>query len=346
MFGKKKTSVGLDIGSSLIKFIEMEGVWKSPRVINYGLAPLLPDAIVDGEIMDREVVVDSLSSLFEMRGVKTKEVATAISGRGVIVKKITMERMKESEAREQIRWEAEQHIPFDINDVNIDFEILDPNKGEGQMDVLLVAAKSEVVNARVSLLQEAGLIPVAMDVAAFAVQNAFEANMDVGSHEVVSLIDVGAEVTNINFISEGKSHFIRDISTAGNECSQRIQKNLGLSREQALEVMRGGKPEGVDREALSSIFASFSEDLAVGIERVLPYLPEGMEKMSRIFLSGGGATIPGLSSSLQERFGAPVAILNPFTKIQYEPSLFQGEEFTTLSPLLTQAVGLALRGGE
>jgi type IV pilus assembly protein PilM len=346
MFGKKKTAVGLDIGSSLIKFIEMEGIGKAPRVVNFGLAPLLPDAIVDGEIMDREVVVDGLTSLFEMRGVKSKEVATSISGRGVIVKKISMERMKESEAREQIRWEAEQHIPFDINDVNIDFEILDPNKGEGQMDVLLVAAKSEVVNARVSLLQEAGLMPVAMDVAAFAVQNAFEANVDVEPQEVIALIDVGAEVTNINFVSEKKSHFIRDISTAGNDCSQRIQKNLGLSREQALEVMRGEKPEGVDQEALSSIFASFSEDLSVGIERVLPYLPEGMERMNRIFISGGGATIPGLAPSLQERFGAPVEILNPFTKIQFDPSLFREEETATLSPLLTQAVGLALRGGE
>ncbi len=343
MLGKRKPAVGLDIGSCLVKVVEVQNVPKAPVLTNYGISSLLPDAIVDGEVMDREVVIDAVKTLLETKAITTRDVVTAVSGRGVIVKKISMEKMKESEAREQIRWEAEQHVPFDINDISLDFEIVNPEAGEGQMDVLLVAAKNEVVNAHVSLLREIGLNPIALDAASFAVQNAFEANYDTAPGELVALVNVGAEVTNISFLADSINHFSRDISTAGNNCSQRIQKNFGVSRDEAMDIVKGESCLELDQENLTSTFKSFSEDLALGIERVLPYLPGGMEKMERVVLSGGGATIPGLSSHLGERFGVPVEIMNPLKKVGYEPAIFGTESPEKIGPILVQAIGLALR---
>jgi type IV pilus assembly protein PilM len=341
---KKKPAVGLDIGSCLVKFVEIQGLPKTPSLANYGMCRLLPDAIVDGEIMDREVVIDTVKTLFETRGEKNRDVAISVSGRGVIVKKITMERMKESEAQEQIRWEAEQHIPFDINDVSLDFQIVNPEAEGGQMEVLLVAAKAEIVNSRLTLLREAGLNPIAVDVACFAVQNAFEANYEVKPGELIAIVNIGSEVTSINFVQDSISHFTRDISQAGNDCSQRIQKNLGLSTDQAMDVLKGERPEDIDEDVLQSVFQSFSEDLSVGIERVLPYLPGGTERMDRIVLAGGGATIPGLASFLSERFGVPVEILDPLKKISFDPALFGTDNVEKVAPILSQAIGLALRG--
>lgn len=344
MLGKKKPAVGLDIGSCLVKFVEIQGLPKAPSLANYGICRLLPDAIVDGEVMDREVVIDTVKTLFDTRGEKNKDIVISVSGRGVIVKKINMEKMKESEAQEQIRWEAEQHIPFDINDVSLDFEIVNPDAEGGQMEVLLVAAKSEIVGSRITLLREAGLNPIAVDVACFAVQNAFQANYESKPGELVALVNIGSEVTNINFIQDSISHFTRDIPQAGNDCSQRIQKNLGLSTDQAMDVLKGERPEDIDADVLQSVFQSFSEDLAVGIERVLPYIPGGTEKMDRVVLSGGGATIPGLAGFLSERFSVPVEILDPMKKVSFDPALFGADNVEKVAPILSQAVGLALRG--
>ena len=345
MLGRGRPVVGLDIGSCLVKVVELQNVPKTPVLSNYGVSRLLPDAIVDGEVMDREVVIDTVKTLLETRGVRSRDVATAVAGRGVIVKKISMEKMKESEAKERIRWEAEQHVPFDIADVSLDFQIVNPEVGEGQMEVLLVAAKNEVVNSHVSLLREIGLTPAALDVAYFAVQNTFEVNYETSPGELIALVNVGAEATNISFVADLINHFSRDISTAGNDCSQRLQKQFGISRDEAMDLLKGESTLDVEQEGLSSVFKSFSEDLATGIERVLPYLPGGAEKMERVVLSGGGATIPGLSTYLGERFGVPVEVMDPFQKIGYDPAIFGTESPQKVGPILVQAIGLALRGG-
>ena len=339
----KKIGVGLDIGSSLVKVVEME-LGKKTTILNYGIAAFLPDVIVDGEVMDREVVVDTIRNLFESKGIKRKDVITAMSGKGVITKKITMEKMKESEAKVQIRWEAEQHIPFDINDVTLDFEIVNPDAGENQMEVILAAAKKESVHSYVALLQETGLNPVIVDYGSFAVQNAFEANYEISTNELVALINIGSEKTNINFVMNGISHFTRDISVASNSCSQKLQRDLGLSLENAASVLKGEKIEEVDEASLLGVYKAWGEELAVGIDRTLPYLPGEMEKMDRIYLSGGGANIKGISDFLGERFGTPCEGLNSLKNIAYNPILFGTENPELIAPLLTQAVGLALRG--
>ena len=345
MLSRSRTHIGLDIGSSHIKVTELAYAKKIPRLVNFGISPLISDAIVDGEVMDRPVVVETVRTLLDSRGINGREVTSAISGRGVIVKRITMEKMKESEARKQIRWEAEQHVPYDIRDVSLDFEIVNPDVGESQMEVMLVAAKSEKVTAHVSLLKEIGLIPLALDVGAFAVQNSFETSYETLPGELIALVHVGAELTNINFLVDGMSYFSRDIPTASNDCSERIQRTLGLSKDKAHIILRGGEvEESLSDRKLQKVFGSFAEDMAVGIERALPYLPGDSERVDRMFLSGGGATIPSLATNLHERFQIPVEIMNPLNGIEYDPELFAGHSVEQIAPALALALGLSLRG--
>lgn len=344
MFGKKKSVVGLDIGSSQVKVIELRGYPKATTLLKVGVAPLLPDAIVDGEVMDREVVIDTIKTLFEKNDIQSKDVVTAVSGRGVIVKKIKMDKMKKSEVSEQIRWEAEQYVPFDIDDVSLAFEIVRQDAGEGQMEVLLVAAKSEVVNSYVSLIKEIGLNPTALDISAFAIQNIYEYNYPVLADKLIALVTIGAEITNVSFIINNVNHFTRDIFAATNSCSQKIQRELGLNRAQTEQLIRGEVVEGVDTESVEKFFKEFAEEVAVGLDKVLPFLPGEKEKIDRIVLSGGGALISGLVDYLKERFDTEAIIINSLQKINYDPAVFAEERPEKMSPVIAEAIGLALRG--
>jgi len=344
MFGKK-SAVGLDIGSSSCKVAELEVAKKSAVLLKYGITHLLPDAIVDGEVMDREVVIETIRGLFESKGIVGRDVITSLPGKGVIVKRIVVGKMKESEAKLQIRWEAEQHIPFDVNDVNLDFEIVNPTAGEDQMEVILVAAKKEVVNSYVGLIKEAGLNPVLVDVAAFAVQNAFDANYETVPEELIALVNIGAEKTCINFVMGGTSYFSRDIPVATSSCLQRLQRDLGFSYDKALEAVKGRSIEEVDEAKLTGIFKDFADELCVGIERTLPYLPSSMERMDRLFLCGGGANIRNLPQFINQRLGVAVEMMNPLKRIEYDPAIFGEEDPQVIAPILAQAIGLGLRGG-
>lgn len=346
MFLKKpQTGVGLDIGSSLIKVAEISSSGKTATLTNFGIAPLVPEAIVEGEIMDRDVVIDTIRTLFEKTNIKKREVASAVSGRGVIVKRIQMERMKESEARERIQWEAEQHVPFDINDVTLDFKILNPEASGDQMEVLLVAVKNETVNSYLGLITSAGLSPTVIDVGFFALQNAYEWNFPSASGEIVALINIGADVTSINVIKDRTPFFTRDLPTAGNQCLQLLQKNLGLSSEQAGGMLRGESLEGISPEAARPVFESFANEFAMGVERNFSFLSAAGEaiKVSKLVLAGGNANIPGLVDSLQQRFSIPTSVLNPLQHVTYDQRLFSGTSPERLAPILSVAVGLALR---
>src|SRR3954449_10333405 len=203
LFGRKATTVGLDIGSGLIKLVAISHASGGPVLTKVAFTSIANDAIVEGEIMDPAIVAEAIRELMASAGVKTKHVVTAVGGRDVIVKKITMDRMGESEAREVIRWEAEQHVPFDMDNVELDFQILDP-EGDGlQMTVLLVAAKRELVDHKMALLSDVGLEPAIIDIDAFALHNAFELNYPDAMRGVVGLINIGHETTNINILDEG-----------------------------------------------------------------------------------------------------------------------------------------------
>jgi len=224
VFGRSKSLVGLDIGSSAVKAIELKPAGKAYRVAAFGSQPVPPDSIVDGAILDGTAVVDAIRRLFDGLKVTTKEVAASLSGNAVIVKKIALPSMTEAELAESIYWEAEQYIPFDIQDVNLDYQILNRGDvgGKSTMEVLLVAAKKEKIADYTGVISQAGRVAVVIDVDAFALQNAYEVNYGTEADAVVVLLNAGASATNINILHGDQSVFTRDISTGGNAYTEAL----------------------------------------------------------------------------------------------------------------------------
>jgi len=345
MFGKKKKVIGLDIGSSQTKMVELS-TGKNRKLLNYGLSKVLPDAIVEGEIIDREAVLDSIRSLIENKGFTTKDVVIGLAGRDVIIKRITMDRMSEADTREQIKWEAEQYVPFDINEVSLDFDIVNPNFGENQQEVILVAAKNELIGNLSALLKELNLNPIIVDTTAFAIQNVFEYNYTPAADEIICLIHIGAGMTVINVIKGGSSLSARDVYYGVNAFISKLQKEVGFNYEDAANAVKGTTPVGASQDSIQGVFESFVSDLGTQIERSLQFLSSvtGEEKVSRMYLSGGGSLIPNLLEYLKRRLGIPIELINPFKNIIYDPTIFGPEGVDVIGPILAQVTGLALRG--
>lgn len=342
LFGRKKTTVGLDIGSGLIKLVQISHGSGEPVLSRVAFAAVSADAIVDGEIIDQGVVADAIKQLLATSKIKTKSVVIAVGGRDVIVKKIQMDRMSEPEAREVIRWEAEQHVPFDMENVELDFQILDP-EGEGlQMTVLLVAAKRELVEGRMSLLAEAGLEASIIDVDAFALHNAFELNHPDDLSGVVGLVNIGNEMTNINILEDGIPVLTRDLSLGVRKFREDMQRERGLSVEEADKILQGFERN----EALDPFLESRGEELAVGIERAAAFLQSASRSagsLTRIFTVGGGARIPGLNKVLADRLRIPVEPGNPLARLNVADTAFDALSMDEVAPLLMLPIGLALR---
>ncbi len=344
LFGKKQSLVGLDIGSHTIKAVELESVGnKGYRLTNWGISAPLAEAIVDGEIMDRQLVTDAISNLFESRGLKSRTVVAAVSGRAVIVKKITMNKLSADDAQQAVYWEAEQHVPYDINDVSLDFEILGPAPSDPkQMQVLLVAAKKDMVASFSDLIREAGLSPLIVDVDSFAAQNALEANYDFTSEEVVAALNIGSEITNINITQGGVPYFTKDLQVGGSTFIEAAQRKFNMSQSEAAAAVRGESGAGLE---VVPVIEQACEGLATALERAQTYLRTAGEAgpISRIVLCGGSALTPGLSEFLNRRFGVPAEVANPLSRIAYDPALFAGQDVMKVAPLLTVGIGLALR---
>lgn len=292
--------------------------------------------------MDPGIVADAVRGLLSSAGIKAKRVVTAVGGRDVIIKKISMDRMKEGEAREQIRWEAEQHVPFDMDNVELDFQILDP-EGEGlQMSVLLVAAKRELVETKQTLFADVGLEASVIDVDAFALHNAFELNYPDAMHGVVGLVNIGHEMTNVNILDEGVPVLTRDIMIGTRRFREDLQRERNMSADEADQLLRGFERN----EALEPLLASRGEELAVGIERAAAFLQSSSRSASglaRIFTSGGGSRIPGLNRILADRLRLPVQAANPLERLQVAEGVFDTMSLDEVAPLLMLPVGLALR---
>jgi len=341
-FGRKKRTVGLDIGSGLVKLVVIDHSKGEPELVKVAITPVLADAIVEGEVMDPGIVADAIRGLFVSGGVKQKQVVVAVGGRDVIVKKIQMDRMKETDAREVIRWEAEQHVPFDMENVELDFQILDPG-GEGlQMSVLLVAVKRELVENRVSLLTDAGLIPEIIDVDAFALHNAFELNHPDAMRGMVGVLNIGHEVTNINILEDGVPVLTRDLSIGTRRFREDLQRERGLTAEEAEKLLQAFERSAV----LDPYVESRGEEMAVGIERAAAFLQtssRGGASMTKIYTSGGGSRIPGLSEVLAQRLGVAFERANPIQNIKVRDGVFENLAVDEVVPLLMLPVGLALR---
>jgi len=341
LFGRKKTSIGLDIGSGFVKVVEVDHSGAQPEVSRVAMRPLLPDAIVEGEIMDYGLVSDTVRGLFQEMGLKSADVVTAIGGHDVIIKKIQMDRMKESDAREVIRWEAEQHVPFDIKSVELDFQILNPHDEGLQMEVLLVAAKRELVDNKVGLLQDAGINPVIIDVDAFALHNAFEHNYPESRDGIIALVNVGHETTNVNILENGVPILTRDIPFGSRRIREDLQRERGLTAEQAEDVVQAR--ETVDD--LERFVDASADEIAVGIERASAFLMtrEDGESLGKIFLSGGGARVPGMVESLAKRMNVETHLVNPFERVPVRPGAAGEVSIEEAAPMLLLPLGLELR---
>lgn len=340
--GGSKSTVALDVGSGLIKLVQIDHGKGDPVLSRVAVTPVLADAIVEGEIMDPGVVADAIRGLLKTAGLKAKKVVVAVGGRDVIIKKIQVDRMKEADAVEVVRWEAQQHVPFDIEAVELDFQILDP-EGEGlQMDVLLVAAKRDLVESKVQLLAQAGLEPAIVDVDAFALHNAFEFNYPEAMEGVVALLNIGHEVTNVNILEHGVPLLNRDLSVGTRMFREDLQRERGMSAEEAEQLLQGYErtPD------LEPLVQNRGEELAVGLERASAFLQSASReagRIQRVYCCGGGARIPGLTDVLARRLRTSVDVATPLQRLQVRDGVFDTINADEVGPLLMLGVGLALR---
>jgi len=341
--------VGLDIGTSCVKAIQLRRARNSIRLLELGMARIHPETIVDGMIMDAGTVSRAIRQIFEENNIGVKDVAVSVSGHSVIIKKIRVPKMKKSELREGIAWEAEQHIPYSMQDVNLDFQILGgAGPGEGEMDVLLVAVKKDAMNDYLAVISAAGLRAAVVDVDAFALENAFEICETVKPDEVVALVNIGAAVTTINVLRGGVSAFTRDSALGGNRHTEALQKSLGLSFEQAEALKMGGSVEGHEFGEARSVLEMANGELAGEIGRSFEFYRSTVQgdAIHRMVLSGGCALLPGLSSYLSKAVDLPVEIANPFRDITADPKKFDPEYLAFIASQMMVAVGLALRDPE
>jgi type IV pilus assembly protein PilM len=348
-FSKSRSVVGLDIGSSAVKAVELKPAGTGFRVAAFATEPVPPDSIVDGAIIDSAAVTEAIRRVFGSKAFKTKEVAASLSGNAVIVKKISLPVMTVSELDESIYWEAEQYIPFDIQDVNLDYQILDAGGGgpeaKGTMDVLLVAAKKEKIAGYTGVIAQAGRTPVVVDVDAFALQNAFELNYGLDPAAVVVLLNAGASAININIIANGQSVFTRDVSLGGNAYTEAVQRELNLPFESAEMLKKGLPVDGATFEDAHPVLRAMTENVLLEVQKTFDFFKAtaSTDRIDRIMLSGGASRVGGFAEALQERFGTPVELFDPFRKVTLDPKKYSAEEREAIVTTAAVAVGLALR---
>ena len=347
LFGRSKGLVGLDIGSNTVKAIELRPSGKGHKVAAIAVQPVPPDSIVDGAIIDSGAVADAVARLFTNKQFKSKDVAASLSGNSVIVKKITLPLMTEAELGESIYWEAEQYIPFDIQDVNLDYEIIDSGDGaagQGTMEVLLVAAKKDKIADYTNVITQAGRAPVIVDVDAFALQNAYEANYGFEPQAVVVLLNAGASAININILSGSQSVFTRDVSMGGNAFTEAVQKELSLPFEAAEELKKGQNVDGVSYDDARPVLRAMTDNVLLEVEKTFDFFKAtaSSDHIDRIVLSGGAAQVEGFAESLRERFETQVELFDPFKNVAFDAKKL-GVSPEEMAPLAAVAVGLALR---
>ncbi len=349
LFGGAKTIVGLDIGSSCIKAVELKKAKGEIQVASLGVEPLASDIVVDSMIVDSGSVSSAISKIFADHKIKSKSVATSVSGHSVIVKKISMQTMSDAELAETINTEAAQHIPFDIADVNIDYQILSEDDGSPQMDVLLVAVKKDKILNYTNVLSLAGKSPAIVDIDAFALQNCYEYNYEPAPGTTVALLNLGASVMNINIVKGSTPLFTRDVSVGGNQYTDSLQKELDLGFDDAEQLKLGQKVGTVSEDAKLPILQQVTEIIVLEIQKTFDFFraTAAGEHIERVYLAGGSSKVPGLIEALRQEFSLPVEILNPFQRIN--AGSVQGGEAEIIDQnagQLAVAVGLALRSFE
>jgi len=342
LFGRKRTTVGIDVGSSLIKVAVIDHSKREPELVRVTVTPLVADAIVEGEVMDPGIVADAIQTAMSGAGANThKSIVTAVGGRDVIVKQISIERVKERQVRELMHWEAEQHVPFDMESVELDFQILDPGADGVEMSVLLVAAKRELIESRVRVLTDAGFVPSLVDVEALALHNAFAVNYPDATYGVVGLLNIGHDVTTINILDDGVPLLTRDITVGTRRIREDLQRERGLSTNAAQALIQGH-----DRSApLDAVLESRGEEVAAGVERAAAYLAQNSRAgaIRTLYTCGGGSRVPGLADMLAKRLRLRVQHANPLANLTVRDGALESLVADEIAPLLMLPIGLALR---
>ncbi|MFH1155037.1 MAG: type IV pilus assembly protein PilM [Pseudomonadota bacterium] len=346
VFGKNDHLVGLDIGSSFVKVAEIRESSKGISLKKLAVAYLPPGAIEEGSIREMETVANVIRKLFKSQKIKEKKVAISTGGYSVVVKTINMPTATEIDLQDSIRFEAEQYIPYDIEDVNIDFQIIGTSEfSPDQMNVLLVAAKKDLVAEYMDLITLAGLNPCIIDVDTFALQNAYETFCPDNSKGVFMLMDVGASKTSLNILRKTTSLMMRDSSFGTAQIRDEIMTVAGVTAQEADQYLNGMVPELISREVYLGICDRVSRGWCAEVYNVIrAYQSKSSEGgVERIILSGGGAFVPGFAQNLAVEVSTEVAIINPFEKIRIDPGLFSEGYLNQMAPLSTIALGLALR---
>ena len=340
LFGRRKTTVGLDIGSGLIKIAVVDHGKGAPELVRVAITRLQPDAIVEGEVMDPGIVSDAIRAALDAANVKSKNIVTAVGGRDVIIKKIQTERVKEKQARELMRWEAEQHVP-DVESVELDFQILDGARTSEEMNVLLVAAKRDLVDAKMRILADAGVTPTIVDVDAFALHNAFEVNYPEAMKGFVGLVNIGNEITNVNIMDNGVPVLTRDLPIGTRRFSEDLQRLHGMAARDAENLIRG-----YDRnDQLDAVLRARGEEIAVGIERAAGFVAaqRNNTQLRAVYVCGGGSRTPGLAELLADRLRITVEHANPLARLNIRDGAMDTLTTDEVAPLLMLPIGLALR---
>ncbi len=340
LFGRKKTTIGLDIGSGLIKIAVVDHGKGAPELVRVAITKLQPDAIVEGEVMDPGIVSDAIRAALDSVGTKSKNIVTAVGGRDVIIKKIQTERVKDRQARELMRWEAEQHVP-DVESVELDFQILDRDRQSEEMNVLLVAAKRDLVDAKLRILADAGVTPTIVDVDAFALHNAFEVNYPEAMKGFVGLVNIGNEVTNVNIMDNGVPILTRDLPIGTRRFNEDLQRQHGMAARDAEVLIRG-----YDRSPqLDGVLNARVEEIAVGVERAAGFIAASRSntQLRAVYVCGGGSRTPGLAEILAERLRITVEHANPLARLNIRDGALESLTTDEVAPLLMLPIGLALR---
>lgn len=348
--GEGKNLVGVDIGTSSIKVCQVHDGRRGPTLVRFGFAQLPPQSIVDGQVMDASAVIETLTRVVREAKIRTRDVAVSVSGQSVIIRKITVPMMTAQELDEQIQWEAEQHIPFDIKDVEVDYQVLRRRPETSQMDLLLVAAKKDHISDYTQLVRNAKLRPVVCDIDAFTVQNLFEFTQGLPEDRTLALINVGATLSSLNIVSGGVSAFTREIATGGNSVTEQIQKQMGIPYEQAEAYKCGGVPGtatgfGIVPQQVMPIIEAATDTIAAEIQRSLDFFvaTSGESEISTIYVAGGSANLPSLVQAIQRRTRVTVQTWRPTERFTPDPKTVNVTELELRAPQLAVALGLTLR---
>jgi type IV pilus assembly protein PilM len=345
--GEGKHLVGVDIGSSSIKVCLLRESRKAYGLLRLGYAPLAPQVVVDGQVVDRGAVTEALARVLHDAKIKQREVALSVSGQSVIIRKITVPLMTAGELAEQIGWEAEQHIPFDIKDVQIDYQVLRRRAEASQMDLLLVAAKRDQINEYIQLARDAKLKPLVCDIDAFTIQNVVELSRGLPPDQTIAVLNVGASLSSLNIVAGGVSAFTREIASGGNVITEEVTKQMGVPWEQAEAYKCGGAAGqgGIVPAQVMQIIDSVTDSIAAEIQRSLDFYmaTSGENEITRIFVTGGSANLVQLGQAIQRRARVPVELWSPLERIAVEAREVDQALLQLRASQMAVAIGLGLR---